>query len=82
MNYFKKFDYATSTLAWTWRLFQERASQLQKALNLEKMSEAKLSVPSELSEVRQQMRENLSKKSAESAEDAFNPASESSLSLS
>lgn len=62
-------------------MFQERASQLQKALSLEKMSEAKLSVPSELSEVRQQMRENLSKKSAESAEDAFNPASESLLSL-
>lgn len=43
---------------------QERTSQIQKALNLEKLSN-----PSELSELRQQMRENLSKKSSEAAED-------------
>uniref|UniRef100_A0A1B6KF06 RGS domain-containing protein n=1 Tax=Graphocephala atropunctata TaxID=36148 RepID=A0A1B6KF06_9HEMI len=54
-------------------LAKERANQLQKAFNLEKMTEAKMSAPSELSEVRQQMRENLSKKNAE-AEEAFSPS--------
>ncbi|XP_054280098.1 uncharacterized protein LOC128998124 [Macrosteles quadrilineatus] len=52
---------------------KERAKELQKAFNLEKMTEAKLSSPSELSEVRHQMRENLSKKNAE-MEDPFNPS--------
>ncbi|KAG8286479.1 hypothetical protein J6590_059674 [Homalodisca vitripennis] len=37
------------------------------------MTEAKMSAPSELSEVRQQMRENLNKKNAE-AEEAFSPS--------
>lgn len=51
---------------------KERAKELQKAFNLEKMTEAKLSSPADLAEVRHQMRENLSKKNAE-MEDPFSP---------